>query len=297
MEIKILELDDRRLRCIIKDTTPAFMNSIRRVIINEIPKLAIHEVQFNLGPIRGSTDTDEMFESNTPLFNEIIAHRMGMLAIPTDIRLFNFKEECVCEGEGCNNCTVMYILNKQGPCTVYSGDLEPISGDASGDTTGFEIIDKLVPIVKLNEGQAILAYATAKLGRGKKHAKWQVCGQVGYQYFPNITIDRDICDNGGGCIDICHKDVLGYNTKGELTVNSPVECDLCGSCMNICVPQMERSKDKSSLRKAINVEGRDDMFIFNMITDGSYKPKEALEMGLSILEEKFRDLRTSVSGL
>ena len=54
---------------------------------------------------------------------------------------------------------IMYSLHKQGPCTVYSGDLEPVNGDES-----LIIPEANVPIVKLEKGQAILVYAKAMMG-------------------------------------------------------------------------------------------------------------------------------------
>ena len=294
MKIKIQELSERHLKCVIQEATPAFVNSLRRVLLTELPKMAIHEVEFHLGPIR-DRETGKMYESMTPLFDEIVAHRLGMLPVPTDTRLFNFRNECVCSGEGCPNCRIMYVLNKHGPSTVFSGDLEPISGDASGEVSTYHIMEDLIPIVKLNDHEALLVYATAILGRGKDHAKWQVCDSVGYKYFPNITIDEKLCDNGGGCIDICPKGVLGFNTKGNLTVKNLLQCDMCNACVEICEPKNERGKNKGEIRKAIRVEGKKDMFIFTMNTDGSYTAKEAFETALEILEQKQRDFRESVS--
>ena len=272
------------------------MNSLRRVLLAELPKMAIHEVEFHLGPIR-DRETGNMYESMTPLFDEIVAHRLGMLPVPTDTRLFNFRDECVCNGEGCPNCRIMYVLNKQGPSTVFSGDLEPISGDASDEVSSYHIMEDLIPIVKLNDHQALLVYATAILGRGKDHAKWQVCDSVGYKYFPNITIDEDICDKGGGCIDICPKEVLGFNTKGNLTVKNLLQCDMCNACVEICEPKNEIGKNKCDIKKAIRVEGKPDMFIFTLNTDGSYTAKEAFETALEILEKKQRDFRESISSM
>ena len=296
MKIKILELTRQHMKCIIQDVTPSFINSLRRILLSEIPKMAIHEVEFHLGPIR-DRETGEMFESMAPLFDEIIAHRLSMLPVPTDTRLFNFRDECVCSGEGCPNCRIMYVLNKHGPSTVFSGDLEPISGDSSGEVKAYDIIEDLIPIVKLNDHEALLIYATAILGRAKDHAKWQVCDSVGYKYFPNITIDDALCDNGGGCIDICPKDVLGFNTKGNLSVKNLLNCDQCFACVNICEPQKERGKRSGTMRKAIHVEGKPDMFVFTMDTDGSYTAKDAFETALNILEKKYREFRESISSM
>ncbi len=294
MKIKIMDLTDRHLKCIIQDATPAFVNSLRRVLLSDLPKMAIHEVEFHLGPIR-DRETGKMYESMAPLFDEIIAHRLGMLPVPTDTRLFNFKEECVCGGEGCPNCRIMFVLNKHGPCTVFSGDLEAISGDAVGEVSNYSIIEDLIPIVRLNDQEALLIYATAIMGRAKDHAKWQVCNSVGYKFFPNIIIDESLCDNGGGCIDICPKDVLGFNTKGNLAVKNLLACDLCNACVEICEPRPKGGKNMGEMIKAIRVEGKDDMFIFTMDTDGSYTAKDAFEAALDILENKYQDFRESIS--
>ena len=294
MTIKIMDLTDRHLKCIIQDATPAFVNSLRRVLLSDLPKMAIHEVEFHLGPIR-DRETGKMYESMAPLFDEIIAHRLGMLPVPTDTRLFNFKEECVCGGEGCPNCRIMFVLNKHGPCTVFSGDLEAISGDAVGEVSNYSIIEDLIPIVRLNDQEALLIYATAIMGRAKDHAKWQVCNSVGYKFFPNIIIDESLCDNGGGCIDICPKDVLGFNTKGNLAVKNLLACDLCNACVEICEPRPKGGKNMGEMIKAIRVEGKDDMFIFTMDTDGSYTAKDAFEAALDILENKYQDFRESIS--
>ena len=151
MDIKILEETDTRIRMVIEKGKPAFANSLRRVLISEIPKMAIEDIEFHLGPVRD--DTGKEYESITPLFDEMISHRLGMIPIPTDLKLFGFRDQCKCGGEGCPNCTIMYTLNKKGPCTVYSGDLVPSLGDPK-----LSVKDESIPIVKLGEGQALLIY-------------------------------------------------------------------------------------------------------------------------------------------
>ena len=53
-------------------------------------------------------------------------------------------------------------LVKEGPCTVYSGDLK---GNA-------EVVFDKIPITLLGEGHKIELVATAKLGKGIEHAKY-----------------------------------------------------------------------------------------------------------------------------
>ena len=270
MKLENKRLDDRKARLVIGDVNPPLINALRRALIADVPKLAIEDVEFHLGSI-GSEDEDKEYESNTPLFDEIIAHRLGMIPIPTDLELFNYRDECnECDGEGCPNCTIIYSLSKKGPCTVYSGDLNPVG------ETNLRVVDDLIPIVKLEDDQAILLYATAELGTAKEHAKWQPTSGVGYKYYPEFDFDSDKCDECGMCIEACPIDIL-ETENGDITVTDIEACTLCNSCVDVC--------DKN----AINVKGREDKFILRYETDGSLTSEDTLKKSLEILDEKFDD--------
>lgn len=276
MKIDILEMTPTRAKFIISDTNPSFANALRRTIIADVPKMAIDDVEFHLGPIMD--ETGKAYESVSPLFDEIIAHRLGLIPIPTDLDAFNFRSKCSCNGEGCPSCTIMYSLNKKGPCTVYSGDLEPV-GDAK-----FRIKDDLIPIVKLGEDQALLIYATAELGTGKQHAKWQAAQGAGYRYFAKIEIDHARCDLGGSCVAACPKGVLAKEER-KIVAKHPEKCNLCNSCVEVCDAGV------------IKVIPDPSKILFRFETDGALQAKEVLIRGLKILEERFEGLREQVSAL
>src|SRR4030065_435960 len=150
MKVDIVEMTPTKAQFVISDTNPAFANALRRTISSDVPKMAIDNVEFHLGPIMDEKGT--AFESVSPMFDEIVAHRLSMVPDPTDLELFKFRSQCSCNGEGCPSCTIMYSLNKKGPCTVYSGDLEPV-GDSK-----LRVKDDLIPIVKLADDQALPGY-------------------------------------------------------------------------------------------------------------------------------------------
>jgi len=278
MKIDEKQIDDRKAKIIIGDANPPLLNALRRTLVADVPKLAIEDVEFHLGSI-GSEDEDKEYESNTPLFDEIIAHRLGLIPIPTDLDLFNYRDECdKCDGEGCPNCTIIYSLSKKGPCTVYSGDLNPV-GESE-----LRVVDDLIPLVKLEDDQAILLYATAELGTAKEHAKWQPTSGVGYKYFPDIEIDTDKCDSCKQCVEACPLDILDMDGD-EVIVDDLETCSLCKSCMDEC--------DMG----AIQVQGRDDKFILRYETDGSLTAEDTLKKSLEIMEEKFDDFIQMIEGL
>ncbi len=276
MKIDITEMTPNKAEFVISDTSPAFTNALRRIISSDVPKMAIDNVEFHLGPIMDEKGT--AFESVSPMFDEIVAHRLSMIPVPTDLEAFNFKSKCSCNGEGCPSCTIMYSLNKKGPCTVYSGDLEPI-GDAK-----FRIKDDLIPIVKLADDQALLVYATAELGTGKQHAKWQAAIGAGYRFFAKIEIDHAKCDLGGSCVKVCPKGVLAKEEK-KIVAKHPEKCNLCRACVEICDADVIKVKP---------IPGK---VLFRFETDGSLQAKEVLIKGLRILEERFDGLREQISTL
>lgn len=281
MKIEIVELNEESAKFIISKTTPSFVNTLRRTLIADVPKLAIEDIDFHLGSlgIKREEGKDIEYESMSPLFDEIISHRLGLIPIPTDLDLFVFQDKCDCNGEGCPNCTLMYTLNKSGPCTVYSGDLEPTAGDPK-----FRIKDDLIPIVKLKRGEAILAYAKAILGKGSKHAKWQACSGVGYKYYPIIEIDESKCDLCGDCVNSCPKKILKIK-KEKIVVNNIEACSDCQTCSEICES------------KAIVVKSDDTKFIFKLETDGALTAKQAFLYTLNLIEDKYTDFIESLSQL
>lgn len=278
MKAEKRELQERKAKIVISDANPTLANALRRVIIADVPKLAIEDVEFHLGSIAGREGDEVEYESTTPLFDEIIAHRLGLIPIPTDLELYNYKNECECGGEGCPNCTVIYSLNKKGPCTVYSGDLIPVGDNKSA------VADKFIPIVKLTEDQALLIYAIAELGTANEHAKWQPTSGVGYKYYPSLDIDGKKCDDCGECVSACPVNIL-ESKDGKINVIDVEKCTLCHVCEEMCP------------RGAIQVVGLENKFILRYETDGSLSAEEILKQSLIILVDKFEHIIEMVESI
>lgn len=147
------------MKVLIEGIKPAFAGELRRIMVSEVPTMAIEWVDFHA--------------NDSVLWDEIVAHRLGLIPLTFDPKFFNFKDECQCEGKGCTRCQVAFALKKTGPCMVYSGDLK------TTDDRVKPVFDK-IPIVELMEGQELELEAFAELGLGKNHAKWQAA-VVGYK--------------------------------------------------------------------------------------------------------------------
>ena len=147
MKIEIKHLSDREARIVIDGVHPYFVNALRRVLLSEVPKLAIDKVTF--------------YDNTSALFDEILAHRLAMLPVPTDPSTLNLKGQV--DAEGRPSYVVRYTLTKEGPCTVFSGDLE-------SEDKKFAIVDPKIPVVDLLAGQRLILEAEAIRGDGTQHA-------------------------------------------------------------------------------------------------------------------------------
>ena len=98
MKIEVLEKNDTNLRIIVKDADIPLMNAIRRLALAEVPCMAIEEVV--------------MIENSSILQDEIIAHRLGLTPLKTDLAAYNLPDECPCQSEfGCQQCRVTLTLD------------------------------------------------------------------------------------------------------------------------------------------------------------------------------------------
>jgi DNA-directed RNA polymerase subunit D len=265
MEIEILSVKKdtypNEMTFKLKDSNPAFANALRRVLLMEVPVLAMDEII--------------ILENTTPLYDEIIAHRLGLIPVTTPVGEFNLREECVCEGHGCTQCEISLTLDVESDAageieTVYSGSFIP------DDPKVKPVIDN-IPILRFTKGQKITIQAIARMGLGRNHAKWQA-SIVSYKYDPIIEIDNSAKSNWQEIVDICPPKILQLSGK-NLTVTDPTECILCGLCT-------EKVTDGS-----ITVETSGKDFIFSLTTLGQMSLKDLLQQGITAIQNKAKEFQ------
>ena len=268
MDLVFSRLDDSVARFTIHGATPAFANALRRSMIGEVPTLAIEDIC--------------IYDNTSVLFDEILAHRLGLIPIKTDLSQYVPRAECSCGGTGCPGCTVTFTLSAEGPKTVTSGDLVSMDSNAS------PVYDN-IPIVKLWEGQKIVLEATAEVNYGKEHAKWQPTLACGYKEYPVITITEG-CDGCGKCISECPRGVLEIvdgKKAGIRVVNGESkekDCSMCRLCETACMDT------EIGGEPAIKIGADSSKFIFVVESDGSLPVKEIIERALLHIKSVSTDL-------
>lgn len=261
MEIKVADKNELSARLIIEGVDTAFMNSLRRIIISEVPAMAIDEVV--------------VIENSSMLHDEILAHRLGLIPLRTDLDSYNLPEECSCKSElGCNLCRVSLTIDieaKDSIRTVYSGDL-------TSENPNIGPVSEKISIVKLAPNQRLRLEAYARLGKGQKHAKWQPVSVCAYKHFPQVKINEKECDSCGKCVDICPKRVFSISEGGKkLELRNVVDCTVCHDCVDVCPkspPAVEVAWDK-------------DVFAFDIESTGSLPVERIVNEAVRILDRKF----------
>jgi len=255
--IEKLEKDKRtgRVSLLMKKTTPAFVNALRRTIMDTVPTMAIEEIEYA--------------QNTSALYDEMLANRLGLIPITTDLKGYELPESCKCAGEGCARCQVKLTLKAKGPKTVYSGDME------SKDPKVKPAIDS-IPIVKLLKGQELTLTATAQLGRGKNHVK-HAAGLVWYTYKPSLKVNNN------------HPDIEAYESKypPQIFKNGKIDS-------KIIEEQNLYEAVEGVNNDIINVERDNTQFIINIEPWGQLSPADMLGRAADELIAQFEDFAKSL---
>lgn len=152
MRVKNFKKEENRISFNVGGVDVWMVNILRRIIISEVPVMAIEKVTF--------------YDNASIMNDEFLAHRLGLLPLKTDLKTYNRIKDCTCKGKGCGKCTTIFTLDAKGHKTVYAGDMK------SKDPKVVPVYGK-TPLVKLGESHHLEFEAVAQLGTGKDHMKWQ----------------------------------------------------------------------------------------------------------------------------
>jgi len=241
ISIKKLKEEDGICKYLVKGSSPAFINAIRRSMMLHMPCLAIEDVS--------------IYENDSVMFDEFLTHRLGMLPIKMDSKGYKIGD------------TVKMVLEKEGPCTVYSKDIK--STDPK-----IEITDKNIPITKLAKNQKLKLEMQAVVLSGKEHAKWQPA-VVGYREMPTLAASSD-CNGCSDCIKICPVNILEMKGK-KVAMTKPEDCILCGACVDACK------------KEALKLEFDGSTFVFIVEPISGMSAKEVVSGAVKVLLGKSKE--------
>ncbi|TFK44711.1 DNA-directed RNA polymerase [Crucibulum laeve] len=268
--VRIRELKKDRVNFVLENVDLAFANSVRRVVIADIPTVAIDMVEIEV--------------NTTVLPDEFIAHRLGMVPLMSSNcdEAIRYTRDCTCLA-GCSYCSILLVLNvachDDNTMDVTSSHLEvvpfpeetemmPDPGEElsrRGDYFGHPVGKNepgVAPVLlcKIRKGQELKIRCTAKKGIAKEHAKWSPCSAVSFEYDP-------------------------YNKLRHTTYW--YETDERSEW-----PLGENAQEEEPPREdePFDYNAKPGKFYFEVETDGSLGPQEVVMKGLAELQTKLANL-------
>lgn len=278
----ILELSKYNIKFLLKDCHISIANALRRVIISDVPTMAIDLVYIN--------------ENSSVLHDEFLSHRLGMIPFRSDtVDNYEFFRECSCK-PSCHKCSVEFNIRETGEKTVDTTHINankpelPIVPVRYTNEEGNE--EDPILIVKLGKNQKIDVQCIVRKGTGKEHAKWSPVSTVAVQQVPKITIDSNGIstlteDQKLKIVESCPANVYKYDPEKEvIDIENLGECMQCQEC-TMCASSF--GKDD-----VIKVDLEPDQFLFTLESTGSLAPEDIVLKAMDILLDKFAELTQCV---
>lgn len=265
-QVTIRTMNHQTIDFALRNTTLSFANTVRRVMLAEIPTIAI--------------DLVEIESNNTVLADEFLAHRLGLLPLSAkNIDDLLYSRDCDNCDKYCEQCSVVLSLNVTNRSSdehlqVYAKDLfiesqtgapryqpHPSADEDSLPELGSPICtddDRNGPLIcKLRRGQDLKLRCVAKKGIAKEHSKWAPTAAIGFEYDPWNKLRHT---------------QLWFETDAKSEWPDPVKNG-----------PME---DPPQEGEPFDYDAEPRTFYFNLETTGAMPPDTVLHQGIKVLQEK-----------
>uniref|UniRef100_H2MZM7 DNA-directed RNA polymerases I and III subunit RPAC1 n=1 Tax=Oryzias latipes TaxID=8090 RepID=H2MZM7_ORYLA len=290
--IDVVHLDENNIEFDMVGIDAAIANAFRRILLAEVPTMAIEKVF--------------IYNNTSIVQDEVLAHRLGLVPIKADPRLFEYKN---IEQEASEIDTIQLQLKikcSRNPRAskessdprelylnhiVYSKDINWVplgnQADVFADSRIGAVHDDIV-IAQLRPGQELDVVMHCVKGIGKDHAKFSPVATASYRLLPDITLMEQVEGEKAerlkrcfsrGVIDL--EDVRGK--KVAKVVNSRLDT---------CSREVLRHKDLKNLVKLGRVR---DHFIFTIESTGSLPADVLMQEAIKVLMAKCQMLLNELS--
>ena len=258
MKTKVVSLDEETIRFLVEGVEVSFANSMRRTMVAEVPMMVVEDIFY--------------FDNSSLVPDEVLAHRVGLVPLKTNLESYVLPEECDCGAElGCPKCRAVLTMDVEAgddTVTVYSGDLIP-------EDPSIAPVSKRIPLAKLAPGQAIKFEAYAQLGQGKVHAKWSPVSMCVYQNVAVVEVKDEAAANK--CLEACG-DGIATLDGGMLKI-----IDIQGFERHVpCREHVSHEEIMQGLKQ--------DEFLFTVESNGGLPPERIVKEAVKMLKGKLSAL-------
>ena len=291
----VQELTDSTIRFVLEGTDTSMANALRRVIIAEVPTIAI--------------DLVEVIENSSCLCDEFLAHRLGLIPLlsekasemefpydyagddesKTDVSI-DLRVKCVSDNTVdvtsddliCNDDRVVPIDYDPSRSAATGGDPDAAM-DANEDSSTAPD-KKGILIVKLRKNQELNLRCVARKGIGRDHAKWQPVATAVYRFEPEITIDEDLMatlteEEKREFAESSPAPIFRYNEQTrKVEIDAPETCTYDGECL--------KKAEELGKPGLVDIRAKQDVFLFTVESTGRARPEEIVVHALNVLQRK-----------
>ncbi|XP_034474200.1 DNA-directed RNA polymerases I and III subunit RPAC1 [Drosophila innubila] len=263
---------------------PAIANAFRRLMLSEVPSMAIEKVY--------------IYNNTSIIQDEVLAHRMGLLPLKADPRLFAYRTEESTE-QGTEQDTLEFELKVK--CTrrkdaskdqsnfddiyknhkVYSGHLKWLPKGKQGQIyseSSVGCIHDDILIAQLRPGHELDLRLTAVKGIGKDHAKFSPVATAYYRLLPQIILNREVSGKDAYLLQSCFSPgVIGID-ENDCAYVKDARYDSCS----------RNVYRYPHLADAVTMARVRDHYIFNVESVGALKPEVIFLEAIKVLKKKCR---------
>ncbi|KAM4772269.1 DNA-directed RNA polymerases I and III subunit RPAC1 [Rhinophrynus dorsalis] len=285
--IDIIKMEESLLEFDMIGIDAALANAFRRILLAEVPTMAVEKVF--------------VYNNTSIIQDEILAHRLGLIPIRADPRLFEYRSAGDTEGteidtlqfelnvrctrnprasKECSDPNELYINHK-----VYTSQMKWLpqgnQADLFPETDTPRPVHDDILIAQLRPGQEIHVIMHCVKGIGKDHAKFSPVATASYRLLPEITLLSPIEGDLAELLQRCF-------TPGVIAidvVNGRKVARVENSRMDTCSREIFRHDELKNLVQMARVR---DHFIFSIESTGILAPDTLLSEAIKVLMGKCR---------
>ncbi|XP_029963016.1 DNA-directed RNA polymerases I and III subunit RPAC1 [Salarias fasciatus] len=287
--IDVVHLDDSSMEFDMVGIDAAIANAFRRILLAEVPTMAIEKVF--------------IYNNTSIVQDEVLAHRLGLIPIRADPRLFEYRNtgEESAEDQGSEIDTIQLQLKvkcSRNPraskdssdprelylnSMVYSRDIQwvPVGNQADvfADCRIGPVHDDIL-IAQLRPGQELdITMHCVKESVGADHAKFSPVATASYRLLPEITILEPVEGEKAERLKRCF-------SRGVIDledVDGRKVAKVVNSRLDTCSREVLRHADLKNLVKLGRVR---DHFIFTVESTGILPPDVLVTEAIKVLMAK-----------
>jgi len=297
LKISVIDMDKRDMEFDLVGVDAAIANALRRILIAEVPTMAIEKV---------------IFRNNTGILkDEVLASRLGLVALNVDASDYKFPHEEFKAARApedffhvlrpdCNlnfnlkvKCTrkpkSKGVHNLNDACEnrkIYSGAIqwEPITTQDDTVQEPIRPVHDDIIITKLAPGQEIDMQLIAVKGVGKDHSKFSPVSLASYRLLPEITLLRRVTGSIAYQLQKCFAPGVIAVERNQEGLDEAYVAD---ARRDTCTREVFRHPH---LRDLCEISKRRQHFIFSIESTSFKSPDELFLESVSIFKSKCQNL-------